>query len=125
MFTFSRAKLAYYGGSTLMWLDQPADHRRAAASAESAIEQWEAGDPADRSLDDEALAHVYAATAHVKLADLDAATTALAPVLALPAERRISWLRNRIDEIGELLTAPAFAGSASVAELRADVDSFA
>ena len=69
LFTFSRAKLAYYGGSTLIWLDRPSDARRAVASATTGIQLWQAGDPADRSLDDEALAHVYAALAHVKLGE--------------------------------------------------------
>lgn len=124
LFTFSRAKLAYYGGSALMWLPEPVDSRRSAASAESAIRQWRAGDPADRSLDDEALAHVYAGTSYVRLGELDAATAALAPVLTLPLQRRISWLRRRVGEVGDLLAERRFAGSACAATLRAMAGSF-
>lgn len=124
LFAFSRAKLSYYGGSALMWLPEQADSRRAAQSAESAIQQWQAGDPADRSLDDEALAHVYAGTAYMRLGELDAAASALAPVLALPAERRISWLRRRVGEITGLLDEPRFAGSSDAAELRSAASAF-
>ena len=122
---FSRAKLAYYGGSALIWLNEPADARRASASAADALTLWAAGDPADRSLDDEALAHVYAATAHVQLGDLDHAAADLAPVLALPVERRISWLVKRTARVGELLAAPRFANSVVAADLREAVAAFA
>lgn len=124
LFTFSRAKLAYYGGSALMWLPDTADARRSVASAVSAIEQWQTGDPADRSLDDERLAHVYAATSYVRLAEIDAAAAALTPVLALPTEQRISWLRRRVGEIGDLLDDERFRGSPGVVELRTAVEAF-
>lgn len=124
LFTFSRAKLAYYGGSALMWLPEKSDSRRSAESAESAIRQWQNGDPADRSLDDESLAHVYAATSYIRLAELDDAAAALAPVLALPAERRISWLRRRVGEIVDLLDGQPFHGSSSAAELRSAAEAF-
>lgn len=124
LFRFSRAKLAYYGGSALMWLPAPADTRRAADSALSAISLWEGGDPADRSQDDEALAHVYAASSSVRLGELDAAAALLRPVLVLPRERRISWLQRRVGEIGGQLAAPRFAGSSAAAELQAAVQAF-
>ncbi|MGI9003283.1 MAG: helix-turn-helix domain-containing protein [Pseudonocardia sp.] len=124
LFTFSRAKLHYYSGSALIWLDQPADARRAAASAGTGITLWQTGDPADRSLKDEALAGVYAATAHVQLDELDAATAMLAPVLALPVERRISWLHRRVARVGDLLTAPRFTGSTAARDLRAEIEAF-
>lgn len=124
VFAFPPAKLAYYGGSALIWLDQPADARRAAASAAQAIELWRTGDPDDRSADDEALAHVYAATAHVQLGDLDAAADYLAPVLELPVERRISWLVKRTERVGELLAEPRLASSAQAETLHAAVAEF-
>ena len=57
-----------------------------------------------RSLDDEALAHIYAATASAQLRDLEAATAYLEPILGLPPERRISWIRKRMTRVVELLT---------------------
>lgn len=124
LFRFSRAKLSYYGGSAFMWLPERADARLAAQSAESAIDQWAAGDPADRSLDDEALARVYAATAYVKLRDLDAARAAIASVLVLPDERRISWLRRRVAEIPGLLGDPVFQHSNAAVTLAAAARAF-
>lgn len=107
-----------------MWLPEPADSWRAARSAESAISQWEHGDPPDRSLDDEALARVYAGTAYVRLGELDRAASALAPVLALPSERRISWLRRRVAEIVDLLEEHRYQGSVVAAELRTGAAAF-
>ncbi|MGI8817367.1 MAG: helix-turn-helix domain-containing protein [Pseudonocardia sp.] len=124
LFTFSQAKLAYYGASALMWLDEPDDARRSVTNAAEAIALWQAGDPVDRSLDDEALARVYAATAHIKLGELDAAAAQLHPVLTLPPDRRISWLRNRVADIGQLLTSNTFATSPTAAELREATTAF-
>ncbi len=121
LFEFSPAKLSYYGGSALIWLPEPDDARRGLASATEAIALWEASVPADVPEDDYALAHVYAATAAVQLADLDQATAFLAPVFALPAERRISWLRKRVARVGELLA--GFSGPRAES-LRAGVAAF-
>lgn len=121
LFTFSPAKLSYYGGSALIWLPEPDDARRALAAATEAIALWDTGDPAAIPEDDHALAHVYAATAAVQLEDLDQAAAFLAPVFALPAERRISWIRKRVGRVGALLA--GFAGS-SAESLRADVAAF-
>jgi len=121
LFAFSPAKLSYYAGLALIWLPEPDDARRALAAATETIALWEAGDPGDLPEDDHALAHVYAATAAVQLAELDQAAAFLAPVLALPAKRRISWLRKRVRRIGDLLG--GFTG-ARAESLRGDVAAF-
>ncbi len=121
LFTFSPAKLAYYGGSALIWLDGADDARRALDGAVEAITLWEAGERAELPEDDHALAHVYAATAAVQLGELDRAAAMLTPVLALPAERRISWLRKRVTRVDELLGADRFAGSDEADALRTAV----
>lgn len=121
LFAFSPAKLSYYGGSALIWLPEPDDARRALAGATDAIALWEAGAPADLPEDDYALAHVYAATAAVQLADLDQAAAFLAPVFALPAQRRISWLRKRVSRVGDLLAGHSGARAES---LRAEATAF-
>jgi len=100
-----------------MWLDGETDVGRAAREAELAIQMWEAEPPATRSLDDEALSHVYAATAHIRLGALDAASQAIAPVLALPPERRISWVVKRLRGVAERL-GQHFTGSSEAASLR-------
>jgi hypothetical protein len=79
-----------YAGSSLIWLDGGPDAQRAAQEAAQAIAIWEHAPPESRSLDDEALAHVYQATAHLQLRQLDAATAAIRPILDLAPERQIS-----------------------------------
>ncbi|MGH3624919.1 MAG: helix-turn-helix domain-containing protein [Sciscionella sp.] len=124
LFTFSPAKLSYYGGSALIWLPEPADVRRALYCATEAIELWEHGPAVDRSEDDEALAYVYAATASVRLGEPAAAAGWLGPVLALPTERRISWLRKRVGRVGTLLADRRFAGSTTTDETRNAIADF-
>ena len=60
-------------------------------------------------------------TAAVQLGELDRAAAMLTPVLALPAERRISWLRKRVTRVDELLGADRFAGSDEADALRTAV----
>lgn len=107
LFTFGRAKLFYYSGSSLIWLDGGADAVRARDQAHTAIKLWEHAGP-ERSVSDEALAHVYAATASLQLHDLDEAQTDLEAILSLPAERRISWITKRMDRIVGMLRKPPF-----------------
>ncbi|MFI6820544.1 hypothetical protein ACIBJE_06260 [Micromonospora sp. NPDC050187] len=51
-------------------------------STRQAIEMWESETPEARSRDDGALAHVYQATAHLQLNELDATHPARVPLLA-------------------------------------------
>jgi transcriptional regulator with XRE-family HTH domain len=111
VFGFSEAKRRYYAASSLIWLPEQVDARVAIRSARCAVALWAAGPPAERSLDDEALAHVYAATAAARLADVEQAATWLDPILGLPQERRISWIRKRMDRVARILAGPRCAGS--------------
>lgn len=99
LFAFSYAKQLYYAGSSLMWLDDEPALRRAARDAQEAIALWEHEGEQFRSLDDEALAHVYRATALIKLGEIEGAMAAVRPILNLPPERQISWIRRRIAEL--------------------------
>ncbi|MGB3440699.1 MAG: hypothetical protein WBA97_18285 [Actinophytocola sp.] len=103
IFGFSRAKQWYYGGSSLMWLPERHALERAEKSSEAAISTWEHETYAQRSLDDEALAHVYLATARIQLHNLDGSMEAVRPILQLPADRRISWISKRVANLGALL----------------------
>lgn len=117
LFTFSRTKLLYYSGSSLIWLEGGADAVRARDQAHTAIRRWERAGP-ERSVSDEALAHVYAATASLQLHDLEEAETDLDPILSLPPERRISWITKRMSRIVDLLDAPPFDTDPKARELR-------
>lgn len=116
LFTFSQAKLFYYSGSSLIWLPGSADSQRARTQASAAIDIWEHAGP-ERSVADEALAHVYAATASLQLHDLEAAASDLDPILALPPERRISWIVKRMDRIIGLLDRPPYDSEPAAGEL--------
>jgi transcriptional regulator with XRE-family HTH domain len=116
LFGFSRAKQSYYAGSSLIWLNGGHDAERAAREATAAIELWESGPVAERSLDDERLAHIYLATALVQLDDVEAAADAIGPVLSLPPEEQISWIVKRALRVAGMLSAPRYAGNATAAE---------
>lgn len=125
LFTFSEAKQHYYAGSSLIWLPKAADAERAVREARQAIETWEGETPEARSLDDEALAHVYQATAHLQLDELDASYAALRPILDLPEERQISWIKKRMGRIEGMLSAERYHGSSLADELREEIRSYA
>jgi tetratricopeptide (TPR) repeat protein len=111
IFEFSEAKQHYYAGSSLIWLDGGPDAERAAREAAEAINLWTHEPVETRSLDDEALAHVYQGTAHLQLGQLDAATHAVRPILDLPAERQISWIRKRLARFAGMLRDEPYTGS--------------
>lgn len=115
LFTFSEAKARYYGGSSLMWLPNKTALQRAVRDSEAAITMWRGEPDATRSLDDEALAHIYAATARARLGDLDGAMNAVRPILGLPPEQRISWITKRVRELAVYLGRGRYAGSALAA----------
>ncbi|NLT55167.1 MAG: helix-turn-helix transcriptional regulator [Actinomycetales bacterium] len=121
LFTFSQAKQHYYAGSSMLWLEGGEHASRAAREASIAISLWEREPPETRSLDDEALAHVYQAIAHVRLGDLDSATVAVRPVLDLPPERRISWIHKRLRDLAERLTTASLRSAPEAVSLREEI----
>jgi len=126
LFGFSPAKEAYYSGSSLMWLPEKRALNIAAERSAMAIEIWKREPIEQRSLDDEALAHVYRATALLRLGDIDAAMNAVRPVLELPEERRISWLAKRVNNLASILSRdPRFSGSRIAASAREELEAYA
>ncbi|MFV8127512.1 helix-turn-helix transcriptional regulator [Streptomyces syringium] len=118
LFEFSETKQRYYAASSLIWLNGGDDARAAATEAEAAIASWERMPPAQRSLDDERLCHIYLATARVQLGEVEAAAEAMAPVLALPVEDQISWINKRARRVGGMLSAPRFQHASAATALR-------
>jgi hypothetical protein len=47
----------------------------------------------------------------------DAAAAAIQPVLDLPVERRISWIRKRLSHFDELLVSKPYHGSSAIQSL--------
>jgi hypothetical protein len=118
LFGFSPAKQAYYSASSLMWLSDRPVLEVAARSAVTAIETWQHEPPEQRSLDDEALAHVYLATARLRLGEVDGAMAAVRPILDLPVDRQISWRDKRVGELSNLLDDDHFRNSATARDAR-------
>jgi transcriptional regulator with XRE-family HTH domain len=118
LFGFSPAKQAYYSASALMWLDDKAALRIAEQSALSAIDIWQDEPVSQRSLDDEALAHVYLATARIKLDEVEGAMAAVRPIIELPEDRQISWIRKRVSELAAILDSDRFRRSVVAAGAR-------
>ncbi len=125
LFEFSEAKQRYYAGSSLIWLDGGSFAQRAAIESAEAIAIWEREPAETRSLDDEALAHVYQGTAFLQLGQLDAAAAAIRPILDLPPERQISWIRKRMGRFNGLLHREPFTGSREAADLYDEIEAFA
>jgi hypothetical protein len=100
-----------------MWLPDVSALQRAVRDSGEAIALWEHEGEQFRSLDDEALAHVYMATARLKrLGEIEGAMDAVRPIIELPPERQISWIHRRVSELSALLDDPRFAKSHTAAE---------
>lgn len=121
LFSFSEAKQHYYAGSSLIWLDERENAQRAAYEASTAINIWSKAPMSERSLDDEALAHIYWATALIKLSEVDGAVSVLRPIFDLPPERRISWIAKRMRRISGMLDTRLYHKSQSAADLRDEI----
>ncbi|MGH3567389.1 MAG: hypothetical protein ACRDRH_15420 [Pseudonocardia sp.] len=123
LFAFSYAKQLYYGGSSLMWLTDEAALRRAEHDSAEAITLWAHEGEQFRSLADEALAHVYMATARLKLGEIEGAMAAMRPIIEIPADRqiKISWMRKRVTELVLLLDDERFEHSTVAADAREEL----
>lgn len=124
LFTFSRAKLLYYSGSSLIWLHGGPDAEKARARAHEAIELWKRGG-SDWSLADEALANVYSATASLQLRQLEQAATDLEPILSSAPESRVSWITKRMDRIVGMLGRPPYQDDRLARELVERIGTYA
>lgn len=124
LFGFSPAKQAYYSASSLMWLPDRSALEVAANKAVTAIDVWKHEPVGQRSLDDEALAHVYLATARLKLGEIDGAMAAVRPIIDLPPERQISWIRNRIGELANILDSDRFRNSSAAGDARDELRTY-
>lgn len=111
---FPAAKLDFYLGSTYSLLG---NHHLAERHAVTAITAYETGPAVERSYGDEALARLDVVNARLARTDLDGASEALAPVLALPAERRITQLHTALDRTRTLLLQPALSRTPLQTEL--------
>lgn len=124
LFGFSPAKQAYYSASSLMWLPDRSALKIATRSAVTAIEKWQREPSEQRSLGDESLAHVYLATARLKLGEVDGAMAAVRPIINQPADRQISWIRKRVGELSDILDADRFRNSATARDVHDELRAY-
>jgi len=123
-FGLSRASQHYYAGRTL--LSTPQGETDAITELERAEQRYAAGpEPGeDHSRQCEMLAHAGLATARLRAGALDAAVTALEPVLVLsPANRTAKLVRELTIVRGEL-AAPVFRGSPGARDLGERIEEF-
>jgi hypothetical protein len=64
-------------------------------------------------------------TARIKLGEVEGAMEAVRPVIDLPADRQISWIRRRVSELADLLDGPRFTNSVIAAEAREELEATA
>jgi hypothetical protein len=94
-----------------MWLPDKQSLRAAAQSARAAIEMWQRESGKSCALDDEVLAHIYLATARLKLGEIEGAMEAVAPAMHLPTKRKTSWMRKRVANLRAILDSRHFGDS--------------
>ncbi|MGM1064084.1 hypothetical protein [Saccharothrix sp. Mg75] len=106
IFTFPRAKAAYYRAGTHDLLGDAAPARR---HADDALTAYAGAPEQERSYGDVALARVVLAHSHLLDRDLDAASAALQPLRRLQPGERIAQLPLAVHRTRGLLTAVAGA----------------
>lgn len=123
-FGFSRAAHHYYAGFTLSEL--PQGSADAASELQHATELYAAGpDPGeDHSRKCRMLAHTDLATAHLRARQLDAAVTAVKPVLALTPGNRTALLSQRLTTLRAELATPHYQGSPQARVLDEAIEEF-
>jgi hypothetical protein len=123
-FDLSRASGHYLAGSAL--IEIPGAEDGAAAKLETATSLYAAGPGPGEvyGYTMEALARIELATARLRARQLDAAITAMAPVLALPSAKRIASLSQRLGRVRAELARPYYQGAAQARELDEQVEEF-
>ena len=123
-FGFSRAAHHYYAGFTLT--DVPGATADAVNELEHAAELYAAGPGPgeDHSHKCWMLAHTDLATARLRVRQLDAAVTALEPVLALSPGDRTAVLAQRLTALRTELADPHYQGSPQAGELDERIEEF-
>jgi hypothetical protein len=123
-FALSRATTYSMAGTALAEIG--GDERQAADELERAISLYDEGPgPGEQhGFASKALAGTDLAVVRLRSGALDAAATALAPVLALPPAQRVATLTTRLTRVREELAAPVFRGSQQARDLGDHIEDF-
>ena len=106
--------------------EMPGAGREAAAELERAISLYDQhpGPGEQHWFGGKALAGTDLAVVRLRSGALDAAATALEPVLALPPEQRVTSLTTRLAQVREQLLSPVFRGSPQARDLGDQIEEF-
>jgi transcriptional regulator with XRE-family HTH domain len=118
---FSEAQQHYLAGTTHLWLRDPEE---AARTADRAVWLYEIADPGERFYGAESLALLDSAIAHVLTGDVADAADRLAPVLALPPEKRVTLITSRATDLRRVLDCSAAVARGPAAALASDLADF-
>ena len=121
VFGFNDAKGHYYAGATYIHLGQP---DLALDATRQAIDLYTSGPADQRSYGAESLARIDSAMAHLLKGSLDGAIDALQPVLALPVDKRIAQLNERLTGVRHRIAYPAFRDAQEAHDLDERIEEF-
>lgn len=123
-FGLSRASQQYLAGSVL--LEIPSAERDAIAELERATGLYAAGPQAgeDHGFEMQMRAHIDLAMARLRVGELDGASSALRPVLALSPGKRIDPLPQRLERVRAELAGSRYHGSPQASELAEEIEDF-
>ena len=123
VFALSRATTYSMAGGALAEIG---DGREAAGELERAISLYDEGPGSGEQpgFTGKALAGTDLAAIRLRSGALDAAATALGPVLALPPAQRVSTLTSRLARVRDELAAPIFRGSPQARDLGDQIEEF-
>lgn len=118
--TFSRPRALYYAADSLAWL--PSEAAEAERYSLAAVDAYRDNTGPDWAFGDQAGSHTDLAIARIGRGELDGAADAIAPVLNLPAERRINGIVASAQRVHQALTRSGLASDA--ADLREQIEIF-
>jgi hypothetical protein len=123
VFALSRATTCSMAGGALAEIG---DGHEAAGDLERAISLYDEspGSGEQPGFTGKALAGTDLAAVRLRSGALDAAATALGPVLALPPAQRVATLTSRLARVRDELAAPVFRGSPQARDLGGQIEEF-
>jgi hypothetical protein len=121
--TFTRPRQLYYAADALSWL--PSEAEAAEGYSGQAVDAYADPSAADWAFGDSAGSSADLAVARIYRGELDGAAAAIAPVLDLPAERRIRGIITSTQHVQDALRRAGRSGDPAAADLEEQIEIFA
>jgi len=119
--TFNRSRTLYYAADAFAWL--PSEAAAAGRYSQQAVTAYEDTNSPDWAFGDQAGSRADLTIARIAGRDIEGATEALEPVLALPAEQRINGVIHSVQRVGRAITDAGLATEGR--DLRDEIEMFA